>query len=50
VILTLKPCGRGNWKPLRFEVSGRHLKPLNVAVGDLWTLSGVVFRICKVAS
>lgn len=50
MILTLKPAGRGNWKLLRMQVSGRHLLPLNVAVGDLWTLSGVVFRIIKVAA
>jgi hypothetical protein len=47
-MLTLKPRGRGNWKPLYLQVSGAHLPGLTVRPGHLVTLGGVVFRTCSV--
>jgi hypothetical protein len=46
--LTLKPQGRGNWAALTITIKGRHIAPLNVAVGALLTIGGIVFRVCKV--
>jgi hypothetical protein len=47
-MLVLKPRGRGNWNPLVLRVSGAHLPGLTVRPGDLVTLGGVVFRVCRV--
>lgn len=47
-MLTLKPRGRGNWRPLYLRVSGAHLPFLTVRPRDLVTLGGVVFRVCAV--
>ena len=47
-MLTLKPKGRGNWKTLQLRVSGAHLPALTVRPGDLVTLGGVVFRVCRI--
>ncbi len=52
MILTLKPQGRGNWRAIRIEIAGKHLRlpraNLTFAVGQIVPLGGVNFRICKV--
>ena len=47
-MLTLKPKGRGNWRTSTLHIEGAHQLPLLVAVGQLITIGGVVFRICGV--
>ena len=41
-----KPVGRGNWSPLRLECSGPQLAPFTVAVGERFSLGGVMWRVC----
>jgi hypothetical protein len=50
VTLTLRPPGRGNWKPVTLRVEGEpHLPPpMFFAVGQRLTLGGMVFRVAKV--
>jgi hypothetical protein len=50
VILILRPPGRGAWTPvvLTFEQSKHSPLPLEVFVGQRWTLGGKVFRVSKV--
>ncbi len=47
-MLILKPRGRGNWRTSTLRIEGAHQLPLMVAVGQLITIGGVVFRICEV--
>lgn len=47
-MLTLKPKGRGNWKPITMRVEGDRANPLLVKVGDSLMLAGIVFRICNI--
>lgn len=47
-MLILKPQGRGNWASLTVAIEGKRASPLLVRAGQLLTLGGVVFRICKV--
>lgn len=49
-MLTLKPVGRGNWAPVTAQVSGRHVAPLTVRVGDRLVLGGVTFMVCGVSA
>ena len=48
VTVILKPPGRGNWSSMVLEYQGPRLLPMLVAVGDLVTLAGVLFRVCEV--
>jgi hypothetical protein len=48
-MLTLKPRGRGNWRPLVITIIGDRASPLLIRPGQLLTLGGVVFRICTVS-
>ncbi|MBT2326095.1 hypothetical protein J7E62_27580 [Variovorax paradoxus] len=48
MMLTLKPAGRGNWNALYMAIEGAHLAPLVVRIGDIWTLSGIRYRIVSV--
>jgi hypothetical protein len=48
VTLTLKPKGRGRWRTVTMQVVGSRAQPLLVKAGELITLGGIVFRICKV--
>jgi hypothetical protein len=48
--LILKPRGRGNWAALTVTIKGKHIAPLNVAVGALLTIGGIVFRVCKMSA
>jgi len=49
-MLILRPLGRGNWTPLVLAIAeSKHTPlPLEVFVGQHWTLAGRVFRIAKV--
>lgn len=47
-MLICKPRGRGNWKSIVVAVEGERASPLLVRAGQLFTLGGVIFRICKV--
>jgi hypothetical protein len=47
-MLICKPRGRGNWKSIVVAIEGERASPLLVRVGELLTIAGVVFRICKV--
>lgn len=44
----LKPCGRGRWHVLTMRIEGVHLAPFTVAVGAVWVLGGVNFRVAEV--
>jgi hypothetical protein len=46
--LTLKPAGRGNWKPIVMAIEGARAAPLLVRVGQKLVLGWVTFRISKV--
>jgi len=47
--LTLKPCGRGNWKTVLLEFKGdREVLPMFFYVGDLIPMGGVTYRIYAV--
>lgn len=48
--LLLKPKGRGNWSGLTLSLDGSRAQPLLFRVGELITLAGVVYRICKVTA
>lgn len=48
VIIILKPRGKGNWASVTVAIEGARITPLSIAVGDLFTLGGVVWRICRV--
>jgi hypothetical protein len=50
VTLILRPPGRGAWTPVVLTVeNSRHAPlPLEVFVGQRWTLGGKVFRISEV--
>lgn len=57
-MLILKPCGRGNWSPLRVTFEGKHaaslglmlagLDSLGLRVGQVLQLGGVRWRVCEV--
>lgn len=47
-MLILKPKGRGNWAAVTVAIEGARVTPLSIAVGQLLTLGGVVWRICRV--
>lgn len=47
-MLILKPKGRGNWASVTVAIEGARITPLSIAVGQLITLGGVVWRICRV--
>lgn len=47
-MLVCKPQGRGNWKAIVIAIEGDRVVPLLVRAGQLLTLGGVVWRICKV--
>lgn len=48
-MLICRPPGRGNWATLVLTVEGRRAPlPLEVHVGQLVTIAGKVFRVCKV--
>lgn len=48
--LILRPPGRGNWSPTILTIgSSLHAPlPLEVFVGQLWTLGDKVFRISEI--
>ena len=46
--VVLKPKGKGNWASVTMRIDGRHVTPLSMRVGQLLTIGGVVFRVCKV--
>lgn len=46
--LLAKPCGRGNWTPMRLVYAGPQLAPFTAVVGECFTLGGVLWRICEV--
>jgi hypothetical protein len=46
--LSLKPKGRGRWTPVTLSIESPRAAPLLVRAGQLLTLGGVVWRICKV--
>lgn len=48
--LVLRPPGRGAWTPvhLRIEQSKHAPLPLEVHVGQRWTIGGRVFRVARV--
>jgi hypothetical protein len=46
--LTLRPPGRGNWKPVILRVEGARACPLLVRAGQRINLGGQEFRISKV--
>lgn len=50
MMLILRPPGRGNWQPLVIAITeSKHAPlPLEVYVGQKWTIAGRVFRICEV--
>lgn len=48
-MLTLKPKGRGNWRPMTMELSGER-GGLLIRAGQLLTLGGVVWRIVRVSA
>lgn len=43
-----KPIGRGNWTAIALTYAGPQLAPFTVAVGERFTLGGVVWRIAEV--
>jgi hypothetical protein len=48
-MLVCKPRGRGNWGTLVLAINGRRAPlPLEVHVGQLLTIAGREYRICKV--
>jgi hypothetical protein len=49
-MLILRPLGRGNWSPIVLAITeSKHSPlPLEVHVGQQWTLAGRIFRISKV--
>ena len=49
VMLILKPKGRGNWASVTLHVDGARVTPLSIVAGQLLTLGGIVWRICKVS-
>lgn len=48
MILILKPRGRGRWNAVTLAIEGQRASPLLIRAGQLLTLGGVIFRICKV--
>ena len=46
-MLVLKPKGSGNWTATTLRIDGR-LGPLDIRVGSVIELGGIVFRVCKV--
>ena len=47
-MLILRPKGRGNWRTTTLAIEGPRASPLLIRAGQLLTLGGVVFRICRV--
>lgn len=47
-MLICKPKGRGNWKSIVVSIEGSRVSPLLIRVGEVLTLGGIAFRICKV--
>lgn len=47
-MLILKPKGRGRWTPITMAIEGPRASPLLIRAGQLITLGGVVWRICRV--
>jgi hypothetical protein len=47
-MLVLKPKGRGNWAQITLAIEGKRASPLLIRAGQLLTLGGIVFRICRV--
>lgn len=49
-MLVLRPCGRGNWKPvlLRIEQGRNSPLPLEFHRNQRVELGGYVFRVCQV--
>ncbi len=43
-----KPCGPGNWSPMRLVYVGPQMAPFTVAVGERFELGGVRWRVCEV--
>lgn len=43
-----KPVGPGNWAPMRLVYAGPQLAPFTVAVGERFTLGGVLWRVHEV--
>lgn len=43
-----KPCGSGNWSPMRLVYAGPQMAPFTVAVGERFELGGVLWRVCEV--
>jgi hypothetical protein len=48
VTLTLRPPGRGNWRPLVMQLAG-HRGALFIRVGQTIFLGGVTWRISKIS-
>lgn len=44
----LKPCGRGNWTPMRLHYDGQQIAPLLLHVGTVIAIGGVQWRVCQV--
>jgi hypothetical protein len=47
-MLTLKPVGRGRWRPMVIEIDAWRVPPMTVAVGQRIPIGGVIFRICHI--
>jgi hypothetical protein len=47
-MLILKPAGRGNWHAATMTIDGRHVQPLLVRVGSVFTFGGIAWRVCEV--
>jgi len=47
-MLILKPRGRGRWASMTVTLEGKRASPLLIRAGQLLTLGGIVWRICRV--
>lgn len=43
-----KPCGRGRWNALTLIYAGPQMAPFTCAVGERFSLGGVLWRVCQV--
>jgi hypothetical protein len=48
-MLTLKPVGRGRWRPMVIDIDAWRVPPMTVAVGQRITIGGIVFRVTGVS-
>lgn len=49
MILTCKPCGKGNWKVVTILISGDRVLPILFNIGEKIQMGGMMLRIHKIS-